>query len=158
MRENERRRRHRGSGTNRIHAEHGVQLGAWSHDLEIRTWAEAKSGTLNWQSHPGTLRSLRSFNAKKRRLYSHKGWRTLPSVLSASTVTVIKNWGVYFHRVRNPPLLEGLVVPWPTHHVQPWALQYTSVTSFWELKFWNLALFYFCLGLKCPEVGLLYPS
>lgn len=158
MRENESRKRQRGSGTNRIHAEHGVQLGAWSHDLEIRTWAKAKSGTLNWQSHPGTLRSLQSFNAKKGDYTVTKVEEPCLALLSVSTVTVIKNLGVYFHRVRNLPLLEGPVVPWPTHHVQPWAPQYTSVTSFWELKFWNLALFYFCLGLKCPEVGLLYPS
>ena len=35
------------------HAQHGAWLGARSHNPGITTWAEIKSWTLNWRSHPG---------------------------------------------------------------------------------------------------------
>ena len=40
----------------RLHTQHRVQRGAWPHDLRITTWAEIKSQTLNWLSHPGAPR------------------------------------------------------------------------------------------------------
>ena len=38
----------------RLQAQYGVQHGAWSHNPEIKIWAEVKSQTLNWLSHLGT--------------------------------------------------------------------------------------------------------
>ena len=35
-------------------AQHRAQCGAWTHDTEIKTWAEVKSQPLNQLSHPGT--------------------------------------------------------------------------------------------------------
>ena len=42
----------------RLHSQHGAQWRAWSHNLEIMTWAEIKSWTLDWLSHPATLGGL----------------------------------------------------------------------------------------------------
>ena len=39
---------------NRLHPQHKYQCGAWSHNHETMTWAEVKSQTINWLSHPGT--------------------------------------------------------------------------------------------------------
>jgi len=38
----------------RLHTQHGAQHGAWTHDPEIKTWAEIKSLMLNWLRNPGT--------------------------------------------------------------------------------------------------------
>ena len=38
----------------RLHSWNGVWCRAQSHNPEIMTWAEIKSRTLNWLSHPGT--------------------------------------------------------------------------------------------------------
>ena len=39
----------------RLHIQHEAQRVAWTQDSEIKTWAEVKSWTLNWLSHPGAL-------------------------------------------------------------------------------------------------------
>ena len=38
--------------------QYGAQHGAWTHNSEIKTWAEIKSQMINWLSHPGV--SMRS--------------------------------------------------------------------------------------------------
>ena len=37
----------------RLHTQCGAQCGTWTHDTEIKTWAEIESWMLNWLSHPG---------------------------------------------------------------------------------------------------------
>ena len=45
--------RDRERGRERILSRIWAWHGAWSHNPEIMTWAEIKSQTLNWLSHPG---------------------------------------------------------------------------------------------------------
>ena len=37
----------------RLHVQHRDQCEAWTHNTQIKTWAEIKSQSLNWLSHPG---------------------------------------------------------------------------------------------------------
>ena len=45
-------------GTSWLGSECAAQLGAWSHDPEIRTWAKIMTWRPNWLTHPGTPGSL----------------------------------------------------------------------------------------------------
>ena len=41
--------------SSRLHTQNGAEHGAWTHNFEIKIWAEIKSQMLNELSHPGTL-------------------------------------------------------------------------------------------------------
>ena len=87
----------------RLHAQRGAQHGAWTHDPEIKTWAEIKSWTLNRFSRPGApkqnpiLYSCLTFNCLMVHiiLSSINIWNSLASSSSLSLNQLLDRWSLF---------------------------------------------------------------
>lgn len=70
----------------RLHTQWKAQRGVWSHDLEIMTWAEIKSWTLNWLNHPG---APESFNCTYNFFFN---WKSKENIQSGIILTDYWCW------------------------------------------------------------------